>query len=174
MLTSQIEERWISPDQMGPQGQAPGAKLRLVHAAGDGSKTFALILAPGDEVLTALSDFAHEQSVSNAHFVAMGAAREPEVGWFDPVRKQYKILSLDEQVEVLTLAGDIALGESGRPVVHAHGAFGRSDGSAWGGHLLRAIAWPTLEVYVTTYPSPLRKRRHPEFGVQVIDPSLPH
>jgi predicted DNA-binding protein with PD1-like motif len=94
------------------------------------------------------------------------------VGWFDPERKQYKAMSLPEQMEVLTLAGDIALGENRRPAVHAHVVLGRSDGSAWGGHLLRAIASPTLELYVTTYPQPLHKRLDPETGLQLIDPSL--
>ncbi len=136
--------RWLKPAEAVPHGQAPGAKCRLLTTQADGAKTFVLILSQGDEALTALADFAREQQVRNAHFVAIGAVRDPEVGWFDIRRKEYKVLSLAEQMEVLTLSGDIALGESGQPVVHAHLVLGRSDGRAWGGHLLRATVSPTL------------------------------
>jgi uncharacterized protein len=56
--------------------------------------------------------------------------------------------------------------------VHAHVVVGRRDGSAHGGHLLRANVWPTLEVVVTTAPAHLRKRHDPETGLALIDPAL--
>ncbi len=164
--------RWVAPSNAVPRGQAPGAKLRLTATRADGSKTFVLVLSRGDEAFTALTDFARDQKVVNAHFVGIGAVRDPEVAWFDPERRQYKAMSLSEQMEVLALSGDVALAENGQPVVHAHVVLGRSDGAAWGGHLLSATTSPTLELYVTTYPEPLHKRSDPETGLQLIDPSL--
>jgi predicted DNA-binding protein with PD1-like motif len=164
--------RWVAPADAVPHGSAPSAKHRLVAAQPDGTKAFALVLYPGDEALTALADFARDEKVVNAHFVAIGAVRDPEVGWFDVARHEYKAMSLAEQMEVLTLSGDIALSENGQPVVHAHLVLGRSDGSAWGGHLLHATVSPTLEVYITTYPQPLYKRLEPETRLQLIDPSV--
>jgi uncharacterized protein len=145
--------RWLAPSETGPHGSAPGAQARLLTTQADGTKTKA-------------------HQIVNAHFVAIGAVRDPEVGWFDPARKQYKGMTLPEQMEVLTLAGDIALGTGDQPVAHAHVALGRSDGRAWGGHLLQATASPTLELYVTTYPEALRKRLDPATDLQLIDPSL--
>ena len=164
--------RWIKPAEAVPHGQAPLATHRLLSTQADGSKAFVLILSRGDEALSALAAFARDEKVVNARFVAIGAVRDPEVGWFDVTRKAYKAMSLDEQMEVLTLSGDIALAESGQPIVHAHLVLGRSDGSAWGGHLLRATVSPTLEVYVTTYPQPLYKRLDSETQLQLIDTSL--
>lgn len=80
-------------------------------------------------------------------------------------------MSLGEQMEVLTLSGDVALAEKGQPIVHAQVVLGRSNGGAWGGHLLRATVSPTLEVYVTTYPQPLQKRLDPETGLPIMAPS---
>lgn len=167
-----MSERWVAPADTGPHGEAPGAKSRLLSTQPDGLRHYVLVLARGDEVATALADFARKESVVNAHFVAIGAVRDPEVGWFDFKRNQYKGITRHEQMEVLTLSGDIALGANGKPVVHTHVSLGASDGSAWGGHLLRAIASPTLEVYVTTFPTPLHKRLEPETGLQLIDPSI--
>ena len=58
-----------------------------------------------------------------------------------------------EQVEVVSLIGDVALGPDDRPSLHLHVVLGRSDGSAMGGHLLEAQVRPTLEVVLTESPN---------------------
>jgi len=164
--------RWLKPSETAPHGQAPGARVRLVSTQPDGTRTYALILSQGDDVATALLAFANDQKIQSAHFSAIGAVRDPEVAWFDVGRREYKGMTLREQMEVLNLSGDVALGADGRPVVHAHIALARSDGAAWGGHLLGATVSPTLEVFVTAYPVALQKRLDPATGLQLIDPAL--
>jgi predicted DNA-binding protein with PD1-like motif len=75
---------------------------------------------------------------------------------------------MEEQVEVLSLVGDIALNQ-GKPKVHAHGVVGKSDGSAHGGHILRARVWPTLEVVLTESPERLCRATDQETGLALID-----
>lgn len=161
---------YAAPEQLAPYGPAEGTKARIVTTAADGAKTWALVLAPGDDVQAALLAFAKKNQVAAAHFVAIGAVREPVVGWLDPDKKQYKLLTLAEQVEVLTLSGDIALSSKGTPAVHTHAVFGRSDGSAWGGHLIKATVAPTLEVFLTQFPEPLQKQPDPALGIERIEP----
>ncbi len=165
--------RWLSPSEVGPSGTAPGAHHRLVAAHPDGSRDYALILARGDEVLTALADFARDEQVVAAHFAAIGGVRDPEVAWFDLARKQFKAMKLAEQVEVLALTGDIGVDDKGKAAVHAHIALGRSDGCAVGGHHIDAMVSPTLAVFVTTYPQPLPKKSDPDNGIQLFDLSAP-
>ena len=164
--------RWLKPSETAPHGAAPGAETRLLATHSDGTKTYAVVLAQGDQVQAALATFAKDQHVVDAHFSAIGAVRDPEVAWFDESRKQYKAMALHEQMEVLTLSGDIAVGVDGKPVVHTHLVLARSDGEAWGGHLIEATVSPTLELFVTTYPEPLHKRLDPATDLQLIDPSL--
>jgi predicted DNA-binding protein with PD1-like motif len=45
---------------------------------------------------------------------------------------------------------------------------GKADGTAHGGHLLRAHVRPTLEVIVTESPAHLRRRSDPETGLALI------
>jgi predicted DNA-binding protein with PD1-like motif len=165
--------RWLQPSEMKPTGRAPGAQHRLLASHEDGSQQYALILRPGDEVLTALTDFAKSESVTAASFTAIGAVRDPEVSWFDPSRKEYKGMKLSEQVEVLSLVGDVGLDVDGKPVVHAHAVLGRSTGDTFGGHLIGATVSPTLEVFVNVYPHPLTKKLHGETGLQLFDLSAP-
>jgi uncharacterized protein len=140
-------------------------KSRLLGATGE--KTFVLVLDKGDEVIGELTAFAREQRLAAAHFTAIGAFSEVTLGYFERDRKDYRKIPLREQVEVLSLIGDIALdGEA--PKVHAHVVVGRADGTAHGGHLLNARVWPTLEVILAESPHHLRKKLDPETGLALI------
>jgi uncharacterized protein len=141
-------------------------KSKLLDATGQ--KTFALVFDKGDEVMAGLTAFAKAQKVGAAHFTAIGAFSEVTLGFFDPVRKDYKKMPLNEQVEVLSLIGDLAL-DGDEPKVHAHVVVGLSDGAARGGHLIDGRVWPTLEVILVESPRFLRKRHDPETGLALID-----
>jgi len=135
-----------------------------------GPRTWALIFDKGDEPVTGLTAFAKAQKLGGAHFTAIGAFSEATLGYFDRDAKTYLKIPIDEQVEVLSLIGDVAL-DRGEPKVHAHVVVGRADGEARGGHLLDARVWPTLEVVLVESPRHLRRRHDPETGLALIDPA---
>ncbi|HEY1427056.1 MAG TPA: PPC domain-containing DNA-binding protein [Caulobacteraceae bacterium] len=141
-------------------------KSKLVWAA---ERTFVLVLDPGDEVLAAITRFAVETGLQAASLTAIGAFERATVGWFDLKRRAYHPIAINEQCEALSLVGDIALGDDGTPTLHAHAVLGLRDGSTRGGHLLRAVVQPTLEVTLVETPAPLRRRRRPELGIALID-----
>ena len=142
---------------------------KLLHEEG-GQKTFILVFATGDEVMAGLEAFAVEHALSAAHFTAIGAFSEAVLGYFEWQRKEYEQIPVQEQVEVLTLAGDIAVKEDGTPQVHAHVVLGTRSGDARGGHLIEARVRPTLEVVLVESPAHLRRRMDPEAGVALIQP----
>ncbi|HSS12337.1 MAG TPA: DUF296 domain-containing protein, partial [Rhizomicrobium sp.] len=85
--------------------------------------------------------------------------------------KKYLNIPIDEQVEVITLAGDIVPDDKGKPSLHAHVVLGRRDGTTRGGHLVEGLVRPTLEVTVTELPAHLRRHKHLELGVALIEPA---
>lgn len=133
-----------------------------------GRRTFALVFETGDEAVSLLEGFAREQSLSAASFTAIGAFSDAVLGYFDWERKEYRRIPVEEQVEVLTLAGDVAT-KDGEPAVHAHVVVGRADGSTRGGHLLEAHVRPTLELVLVESPAHLRKSHDEESGLALID-----
>ena len=133
-----------------------------------GEMVWALVFDKGDEVIAGLTSFARDHGLDSSHFTAIGAFERATLGYFQRDRKDYKEIPVDTQVEVLSLIGDIAL-ESGEPKVHAHVVVGLEDGSTRGGHLLKAIVWPTLEVVLTETPGYLAKRHDDETGLALID-----
>jgi len=141
-------------------------KSKLLSA--QGARTFAIVFAIGDEVAGGLLKFAQENSLSASHFTAIGAFERVTLGYFDWQKKDYRRIPLLEQVEVVSLIGDIALAD-GEPKVHAHVVVGKSDGTAHGGHLLEAYVRPTLEVVLVESPAHLRRRLDQDSGLALID-----
>jgi predicted DNA-binding protein with PD1-like motif len=137
-------------------------------AADSGRVTFALIFDEGDEVLSCLNTFASANRLSAASFTAIGAFSGVTLAWFDWQKREYRKIPVEEQVEVLMLAGDVSLKEDGRPQVHAHVVIGKSDGTAHGGHLIEARVRPTLELILTQTPAHLRRRFDPRSGLALI------
>jgi predicted DNA-binding protein with PD1-like motif len=126
-----------------------------------------LVFDKSDEVIERLLGFAVREAVTAASFTGIGAFSDVTLGFFEPERNDYKRIPLDEQVEVLTLAGDIAT-KDGEPKVHAHVVVGKSDGTAWGGHLVEGHVWPTLEVVLVESPAELKRTLDEETQLPLI------
>jgi len=143
-------------------------KSKLASAAA-GARAYVVVLDSGEEAFAAISKFAGECGLSGASITALGAFERATVGWFDLREKTYRPIRVDEQCEAVTLVGDIARGDDGKPSVHLHAVLGLSDGSTRGGHFLEGIVRPTLEVVITETPIHLCRIRRPELGVALID-----
>lgn len=131
-------------------------------------RTFALIFNTGDEISAGLTSFAQKQNLSDASFKAIGALQSVKLGYYNPETKKYATsVELNEQVELLSLIGDVAQ-QDGNPIVHAHMIVGRSDGTTAGGHLMSAVVRPTCEVFLTESPTHLSKALDPESGLVLI------
>ena len=141
-------------------------RSKLLNA--DPPITYAVVLDTGDEVIGELGKFVREQEVEAASLTAIGAFSRAVIGYFEWETKQYKKIPVGEQVEVLSLLGDVAVGGEG-PTLHLHAVLGKADGTVVGGHLIEAHVRPTLEVILIQPPSYLCKRKDPETGLALID-----
>jgi len=135
----------------------------------DALRTFVAVLATGDEAMKMLTSFAADQQLRASQFTAIGAFSRAVVAYFDWSAKEYRHIRIDEQVEVLSLMGDITLDKS-KPTLHAHAVLGKHDATAHGGHLIEAIVRPTLEIIITELPRHLHRRFDAESGLALIDP----
>jgi len=133
-------------------------------------KTYVLVFDPGDEVAAGLQQFAEKANLRGAHFTAIGAFQDVTLGYFDLAKKDYKRIPIREQVEVLSLLGNVAIFKD-RPKIHAHVVVAKSDGTAHGGHLLEAHVRPTLEVVIVEDPHPLRRQTDEATGLALINPA---
>jgi predicted DNA-binding protein with PD1-like motif len=134
------------------------------------TRVFAVIFRSGDDVTDGLIAFGREQRLEASHFTAIGAFAEVTLGFWDWERREYQRIPIREQVEVLSLVGNVARGPDGAPLLHAHVVVGKSDGTAHGGHLLWARVRPTLEVVIEESPAHLRRVPDEATGLMLLAP----
>ena len=125
-------------------GTAPGMKVTELAKTG---RTFEVTMRRGDEVIAGLTEFARQNHVKVAHFTAVGAIDSGVLGWFDPDKRAYKRIEINQEAEVVSLAGNIAI-QNGSPYVHAHCVVALSDGSTRGGHLLEGHVSLAMQIFV--------------------------
>jgi uncharacterized protein len=143
--------------------------MKTKQLSRQGAPTHAIVLDRDDEVMTCLTEFARSHRIQAGHFTAIGAFSSATIAFFDWETKQYNDIPVNEQVEVLVLAGDLSWHASEqRPIVHAHVVLGRRDGSTIGGHLRRAIVRPTLELMLA-HDGTMRRIYDQESGLALID-----
>ena len=133
----------------------------------NGLRTYVLVMDKGDEAFEQITSFAQENGITGASLTAIGACSGATLGYFDPETLKYRSSRFDEQMELLSLIGDIAT-KDGKPALHAHLVLGRKDSSAVGGHLQKLDVFPTVEIVLTETPAHLRKRVDPQTGLALI------
>jgi uncharacterized protein len=135
----------------------------------DPEKTIVVVFDAGEEVVAGLLRFAKEQKLSAAHLTAIGAFERVTLGFFDLAKKDYNRIPIQQQVELISLVGNIAEDDDGQPKLHAHVVVGKSDGTAHGGHLLEAFVRPTLEIVIVESSRTLRRRMRADLGLALLD-----
>ena len=78
-------------------------KVKLINELGE--KTYAIVFGKGVEVVEGLLSFAREEKVQAGHFTAIGALSDVTLGYFNWTKKTFDKISIQEQVEVLSLGG---------------------------------------------------------------------
>lgn len=141
--------------------------MQIKELGRQGERTLVAVFAKGDEFMTGMQEVAQQYGLTSASFTGIGAFSRVTLGFFQRQTMDYKQIPIDEQTEVLALVGNIALSD-GKPKIHPHVVLGKADGSAWGGHILEARIWPTLEVVITEAPATLQRRTDSETGLALL------
>jgi hypothetical protein len=122
---------------------------------------------PGEEVVAALTAFLNERRIYAGILNGIGAAREAEIGHFDPAAKAYHKETYPGPVEIISLLGNVSRVEDGQAFVHAHVSLSLKDMSVRAGHLFRAVADPTCELTLRVLPGAVERRLVPEQGLKL-------
>src|SRR5277367_5164236 len=162
-------DAFISPSRPVPVAKAPAMQTKLVKDT-PGEQVYSIIFYKDDDVMSGLTDFAIAHKVSDAHFTSIGAVSGATLAWLDIPKKMYRRIAVTQQVEVVSLIGDIAV-FNGVPIVHMHAVVCKPDGSTVAGHVFELISNPTVEVFMTVDTTPLKKKADNASGMKLIDPA---
>ncbi len=110
-------------------------------------RTHVIFFDPGEECIQGLTDYVTERGIDSASFTAIGGFERTRLGFFNLETRGFDEIAFhEEQVEVLSLSGDILTSEENVLTVHGHVVVGRRDGTTAGGHLLEGAVDPILIV----------------------------
>ena len=136
----------VSPKDAG-DGHAPGMKATELSPK---TRTFHLTFQKGDDPAAGLKEFARKNNLTNAHFEAIGAFGSAVIGWSDRPMKAFKVVRINEEMEVAAFNGNIVRDKDGEPVVHAHCVVGiLSNEKVYAGHCLQEEISLTMQLYIT-------------------------
>lgn len=135
-----------------------------------GEERLLVRLESGDRLFPSLLELADREDIRFAAVTGLGAVRWISVAYFNTETREYETHDLDEQLEVTSLVGNLTRRE-GAPSLHAHATLGRRDLSVVGGHVIDAIARPTLEIWLSSAPDTVERLPDDESGLWLM--SLP-
>jgi uncharacterized protein len=131
-------------------------------------RSYAIVFDIEDDVLVGFRRFCERENVYAAFFYGIGGYRRATLAYYDMEKKQYEPLQVEEQVEVVSLIGNVTNFE-GKPRIHAHCVVGHRDGHTTAGHLLHGIVRPTLEIMLQDTNVPMQRTQRPQIGIPLID-----
>lgn len=127
-------------------------------------------LEKGEKLMACLMEVIEKEKIATAWLSGLGGAASAELGFYDLAKQEYYWRQFDELMEITALQGNIAVDEAGKPVIHLHGTFGRSDMSVIGGHVKDLEVAGTCEVFIHRWQAEgLVRRRDDEVGLSLLD-----
>lgn len=130
-------------------------------------KTYILSVEKGEELIQVLREFCQENQIEAAAFNALGAAGEVEIAWYDVKAKQYIKSVMQEDLEIVSLTGNISkLGND--YIVHGHGVFSNKEMETKAGHVNRAVISGACEVTLYRFKGTINRAYDEETGLNLI------
>lgn len=127
-----------------------------------------VVLDRGQLLLESLTKVVTQEKILGGHLSAIGALKNPELGFYEVHEKNYIRKAFDSgDFELISLIGNVSLKES-QPYVHAHAALGLADFSVIGGHLFEAEVAVTAEIFITPFGAMPVREMDEKLGLATI------
>jgi len=131
------------------------------------NRRYILRFDKGEEVFAGLAEFAAKNQIQAAVFWGIGTVSEAELGFYNSFLKQYRSKPMLENFEIISLIGNISMLD-GKPSLHAHGSFGRTDFSVIGGHVFKLVTLATCEIFLIKLDGTLERKNNPELNLNLM------
>ena len=128
--------------------------------------TYLLVLNKGEEIVSALTQFASQTNLTCATVSGIGATDDAELGVFDTFEKQYYTKQIRAMTEITALCGNITQ-KDGKPYVHLHATLATMF-DVVGGHLTKAIVSATAEIFVQAFPIATDRQFDSAVGINLL------
>lgn len=94
-------------------------------------------LYKGDEIISGLSSFLKDNSITSGIITGIGAVSFAKIGYYNQTEQKYIAREFNEAMEILSLKGNISIKDN-EPFMHLHIVLSKDDFTCIGGHLSEA------------------------------------
>jgi len=94
-------------------------------------------LYKGDEIISRLSSFLKDNSITSGIITGIGAVSFAKIGYYNQTEQKYIAREFNEAMEILSLKGNISIKDN-EPFMHLHIVLSKDDFTCIGGHLSEA------------------------------------
>jgi predicted DNA-binding protein with PD1-like motif len=130
--------------------------------------TYLVRLDSDEEIIGRMADFAADCRIDAGSVSGIGSARNVVLGFYDLATRDYVREEVVEPVEIVSIAGSIAL-ENGRAGAHLHAAIAGRDFRVRGGRLIAGIVTGTCEIAVRPLPGYVQRIKDERTGLFLLD-----
>ncbi|MEM0347214.1 MAG: DNA-binding protein [Zestosphaera sp.] len=129
----------------------------------------AVKLEEGSILPDAIERIILEERLKGGFMIGIGGLKKAEIGYFNPVTSTYVTEFIDSgeegMIEVVSLVGNYLLRSNGTVFTHLHVTLSRRDLGVKGGHLVRGVVRPHIEIFLVEVGEELKKIfRHRDVG----------
>lgn len=125
-------------------------------------------LETGEEIFSAVSTFAAEHKIEAGVVSGIGSAANIVLGYYDHTAREYLRRTVPEEMEIVSLLGNISL-KDGRAFPHLHVTLGGRDSQALAGHLFEGRVTATCELVIRSLPGRAERRKDEAAGLYLLD-----
>ena len=125
-------------------------------------------LATDEEIVGAVTAFAAERGIRAGSVEAIGSVHAAVLGYFDRRTKQYVRRTFDDDMEILSLLGNLAT-KDGKPFAHLHAVLGDREFHAAAGHLFEGRTAATCEVVIRPLNGSVGRAMDETTGLALLD-----
>jgi predicted DNA-binding protein with PD1-like motif len=120
-----------------------------------------------EEVFKGIEEFMSQEQIKACTFYGIGSCSEVNLGYFNKTLKEYRKKPFFEDFEIISFQGTGGM-MAEKPIVHAHGMFGRTDFTVTGGHVFKMVVSATCEIFLAQLDGEIKRENNPEFNLNLL------
>ena len=121
-------------------------------------------LQTGDEIIESITNVLKEEKIYSGMINGIGAINQVELGFYNLESKKYKKESFNNDYELTSLMGNIALKDE-VPFVHIHINMSDDNFKVLGGHLFSAVTAASVEVIILLNNQSIKRKLDQNVGL---------
>ncbi len=131
-------------------------------------ETYIIRLERGESIISSITSFCKEESITAAMFNAIGALSSATLAFYKLDKKGYELKKLTSDHEISSLTGNISLVDN-QVFAHIHCVLSNNKFECVGGHLKEGTVGATCEIQLVKFDKRIERKMDESIGLNLLD-----